>query len=60
MSQRELQCHAAIADHFGYKLSIHFGSDKFSVYPLIGRYTNGPLPCENSRYELAGGCIRRS
>ncbi|SDD38603.1 tagaturonate epimerase [Paenibacillus sp. UNCCL117] len=39
--ERELQAHAAIADHFGYKLSIHSGSDKFSVFPLIGQYTRG-------------------
>ncbi|WP_156158168.1 tagaturonate epimerase family protein [Gordoniibacillus kamchatkensis] len=39
--ERELASHAAIADHFGYKLSIHSGSDKFSVFPLIGKYTQG-------------------
>jgi len=37
----ELKIHAAIADQFGYKLSIHSGSDKFSVFPLIAKYTNG-------------------
>jgi hypothetical protein len=36
-----LALHAAIADHFGYKLSIHSGSDKFSVFPIIGKYTKG-------------------
>ncbi|MFC0216503.1 tagaturonate epimerase family protein [Paenibacillus chartarius] len=39
--EKELAEHAAIADHFGYKLSIHSGSDKFSVFPLIGKYTQG-------------------
>lgn len=39
--ERELALHAAIADSFGYKLSIHSGSDKFSVFPLIGQYTGG-------------------
>jgi len=39
--ERELRVHAAIADHFGYKLSIHSGSDKFSVFPLIARHTRG-------------------
>lgn len=39
--EQELAVHAAIADKFGYKLSIHSGSDKFSVFPLIGRYTQG-------------------
>lgn len=33
--------HAAIAEHFGYKLSIHSGSDKLSVFPVIGKYTKG-------------------
>lgn len=39
--EKELASHAAIAVHFGFKLSIHSGSDKFSVFPLIGQYTNG-------------------
>jgi len=39
--ERQLAVHAAIADHFGYKLSIHSGSDKFSVFPAIGRHTRG-------------------
>ena len=33
--------HAAIADHFGYKISVHSGSDKFSVFPIVGQYTKG-------------------
>jgi tagaturonate epimerase len=35
--------HAAIQKYFGqtYKLSLHSGSDKFSVYPIATRYTNG-------------------
>jgi len=39
--EMELRLHAAIADHFGYKLSIHSGSDKFSVFPMIGDITKG-------------------
>jgi len=39
--ERELAIHAGIADDFGYKLSIHSGSDKFSVFALIGQYTKG-------------------
>ncbi|MDR0526147.1 MAG: tagaturonate epimerase family protein [Spirochaetaceae bacterium] len=38
---QEVKIHAAIARHFGYKLSIHSGSDKFSVFPSIGRGTQG-------------------
>lgn len=37
----EMRVHAAIARKFGYKLSIHSGSDKFSVFPIIGRLTQG-------------------
>jgi hypothetical protein len=39
--EEDIRLHAAIADRFGYKVSIHSGSDKFSVFPLIGRYTGG-------------------
>ena len=39
--ERELIVHAAIARHFGYKLSIHSGSDKFATFKLIGKYTGG-------------------
>lgn len=35
--EREYIIHEAIAEHFGYKLSIHSGSDKLSVYEIIGR-----------------------
>jgi hypothetical protein len=38
---REIKVHAAISRHFGYKLSIHSGSDKFSVFPSIGRECRG-------------------
>ena len=37
--ETDLKRHAAIARHFGYKLSVHSGSDKFSVYDAIGRGT---------------------
>ncbi len=34
--------HAAIARHFGpYKLSLHSGSDKFSIYPIANRLSDG-------------------
>ncbi len=39
--EREMIKHAAIARRCGpYKLSIHSGSDKFSVYPIIARHTH--------------------
>jgi hypothetical protein len=35
----ELAKHATVTNYFGtYKLSLHSGSDKFSVYPLIAKY----------------------
>jgi hypothetical protein len=40
--ERELVKHVAIMRHFdSYKLSIHTGSDKFSIYPMIARHTQG-------------------
>lgn len=35
----EILVHAAIARHLNYKLSIHSGSDKFTVFPAIGKAT---------------------
>ena len=46
--EREFIFHALIAKHFNYKISIHSGSDKFSVYPIISRYTNGKLHIKTS------------
>lgn len=35
----ELSKHAAVTAHFGtYKLSLHSGSDKFGVYPLVAKH----------------------
>jgi hypothetical protein len=39
--EAEYAVHSAIADHFGYRLSIHSGSDKFKVFPIVGQYTRG-------------------
>jgi len=39
--EKEFKVHAAVADHFGYRLSIHSGSDKYGVFPIIGKYTKG-------------------
>ncbi|MRH41351.1 hypothetical protein GH741_01525 [Aquibacillus halophilus] len=41
--EKELSEHASIAKYLNYKLSIHSGSDKFSVFPIIGKHTNGVL-----------------
>lgn len=40
--EADFAVHAAIARHYGpYKLSLHSGSDKFSVYPIAVRHTRG-------------------
>ncbi|MAT99737.1 MAG: hypothetical protein CL608_21565 [Anaerolineaceae bacterium] len=40
--EAELAKHAAIMHHFNaYKLSVHTGSDKFTIYEMIHRYANG-------------------
>ena len=38
--EKELRKHAKIALDNGYKLSVHSGSDKFSVFPIIYRETD--------------------
>ncbi len=38
---RCFRTHAAIAGNFGYRISVHSGSDKFTVFPGIGRLTGG-------------------
>lgn len=39
--EKQFVVHCAIAKAYGgYKISIHSGSDKFSVYPAIGRHTD--------------------
>lgn len=35
--EEDLSLHAAIAQEFRYRLSIHSGSDKFSLFPILGR-----------------------
>jgi tagaturonate epimerase len=40
--EADLARHAAVMQHFGgYKLSLHSGSDKFSIYPLAARHAGG-------------------
>lgn len=40
--ERSLQDHAAIAELLGpYKLSLHSGSDKLTIYPVLARCTRG-------------------
>jgi len=39
--ESDFLAHARIADLFGYKISVHSGSDKFSVFPAVSRLTDG-------------------
>ncbi len=40
--RQSLVLHAAVAELYGpYKISLHSGSDKFGVYPLVGELTKG-------------------
>jgi len=40
--ERQFAAHALLAEHLGpYKISVHSGSDKFSIFPLVGRHTAG-------------------
>jgi hypothetical protein len=58
--ENDLRGHAAIARAFGpYKISIHSGSDKFSIYPIIGRLCGDLLHVKNRRHQLSGSPARR-
>ena len=47
--EKSLSGHAAIAKQYGpYKLSLHSGSDKFSIYPLFARHAGGMLHVKTS------------
>jgi tagaturonate epimerase len=46
--ERSFAVHAAVARHYGHKLSVHSGSDKFSVFPAIGRETGGRFHLKTS------------
>jgi hypothetical protein len=40
----EFARHVTIMEHFGrYKLSVHTGSDKFSIYPIVARHASGQV-----------------
>ena len=39
--EKDFVAHNSIAQHFGYKISVHSGSDKFSIFPLVGKHAGG-------------------
>jgi hypothetical protein len=45
---RSLETHAAVARAFGHKVSIHSGSDKFAIFPAVGRCTRGVFHIKTS------------
>jgi len=46
--ERSLATHAAVARALGHRLSVHSGSDKFSVFPAVGRQTRGRFHIKTS------------
>ena len=44
----EFATHAQIAEKFGYRISVHSGSDKFSIFPYVGQLTNGRFHLKTS------------
>ena len=52
---RYVQEHAELAKHFGYRLSFHSGSDKFSTYEIINKWTGGKFHLKTS-----GTMLKRS
>lgn len=41
MFTKDIKSHVAIAQHFGYRLSVHSGSDKFSIFPIVSKEAHG-------------------
>lgn len=39
--ERDFAQHAAIAAGLGYRVSVHSGSDKFTIFPAVGKHTGG-------------------
>ena len=37
--EKEFIVHAKIAAHFGHRVSVHSGSDKFGIFPGVGKHT---------------------
>lgn len=46
--ENEFKIHADIAEHFGYKLSIHSAANKYSILPIIGHYNQGRVQVKTS------------
>ncbi|MGI6153507.1 MAG: tagaturonate epimerase family protein [Christensenellaceae bacterium] len=45
---RDIKEHAAIAKHFGYKISVHSGSDKFRIFEYVSPAASGSFHLKTS------------
>lgn len=39
--REDIRSHVTIAEHFDYRISVHSGSDKFSIFPIVAKETHG-------------------
>lgn len=39
--RQDIKSHVTIAEHFDYRISVHSGSDKFSIFPIVAKETHG-------------------
>ncbi|MDD2533300.1 MAG: tagaturonate epimerase family protein [Eubacteriales bacterium] len=46
--EADFKAHAMLADRFGYKISVHSGSDKFSIFSMVGKHTQGRFHVKTS------------
>lgn len=46
--EKEFSVHASVADEFGYRISVHSGSDKFSIFPYVGKLSHGRFHLKTS------------
>lgn len=46
--KRSFAVHALIAEKLGYRISVHSGSDKFSIFPYVGEYTGNAYHLKTS------------
>ena len=46
--REDIRIHNEIAKHFGYRISVHSGSDKFKVFPVISEETQGRFHIKTS------------
>lgn len=46
--QKNLHSHVRVAEYFGYKISIHSGSDKFRILPYVGQECHGRFHLKTS------------